>query len=73
MSFKFDKQAAYDDGYAKGHLSDTGLAELGHTRESFIEHIETTYTPDIYNPHILSDQTEFFHGLLDGARDLRLS
>lgn len=71
MSLKFDKQDAYDDGYAKGHLSDTDLTELGHTRESFVEHIEDTYTQEIYNPHILSDQTEFFHGLLDGARDLR--
>jgi hypothetical protein len=71
MSFKFDKQAAYDAGYSKGHLRDEELSELGHTRESFIDHIETTYTPDIYNPHILSDQTEFFHGLIDGARDLR--
>jgi hypothetical protein len=71
MSLQFGKQDAYNDGYSKGHLSDEELSELGHTRESFIDHIETTYTPDIYNPHILSDQTEFFHGLLDGARDLR--
>lgn len=71
MILKSDKQDAYDDGYAKGHLSDTDLTELGHTRESFIEHIKTTYTPDIYNPQILSDQTEFFHGLIDGVRDLR--
>lgn len=71
MSLKFDKQAAYDDGYAHGHLSDEELTEMGHTRESFINHIEDTYALDVYDTRLTTEEHESYWGLLDGARDLR--
>ena len=60
---------AYDDGYKHGHLSNEDLAELGHTAQSYAEHVESEYRKNIYDPNILSGQTEFFYGLLDGAND----
>lgn len=62
-------KAAYNDGYAHGYLSNEELAEIGHTPQSYAEHVESEYRQNVYDPKILSDQTEFFYGLLDGAND----
>lgn len=60
---------AYREGYVQGCLCSEDLAEIGHTPESYLEYVEKEYRKNIYDPKILSDQREFFYGLLDGANE----
>lgn len=71
MSWFSRKEAAYNDGYAHGHLSDEDLKDVGHTRESYAKRIEEIHELDPYDPRLTADEREAFWGLLDGARDLR--
>jgi len=60
---------AYNAGYSQGHLSNEELAELGHTAQSYAEHVEQEYRPDLYKTNFTKDNHEFTWGLLDGAND----
>lgn len=59
----------YQHGYSQGVLSGTELAELGHTAESYFQHIEQENSDNLNNPNLPQEQREYYRGLIDGARE----
>lgn len=58
----------YQHGYSQGVLSEAELAELGHTVESYLRHIEQENGANLNDPNLPQEQREYYRGLIDGAR-----
>lgn len=61
--------STYQAGYTQGKISRDELAEMGHTPQSYADHLALDYSREINSTHLTAEEKEFYYGLIDAARD----